>query len=80
MPFVHWLHACPEQATAGIGGKAASLVRLQAGGFPVPAGFVVEAAGYRTWVERTGLREAIDALLAVPNLRQPKVAREASAA
>jgi len=79
MPFVHWLHACPEQATAGIGGKAASLVRLQAGGFPVPAGFVVEAAGYRTWVERTGLREAIDALLAVPNLRQPKVAREASA-
>lgn len=79
MTLVHWLHACPEPAGAGIGGKAASLVRLQAGGFPVPAGFALGAEGYRAWVEHNRLREPIEALLAVPNLRQPRVAREASA-
>lgn len=79
MSIVHWLHDCPEPAAADIGGKGASLVRLRAAGFPVPPGFVIGAAGYRAWIEANALAPAIDALLATPDLRLPKVAREASA-
>jgi phosphoenolpyruvate synthase/pyruvate phosphate dikinase len=76
---IHWLHDCPQPAIAGIGGKGASLVRLCAAGFPVPSGFVVGAEGYRAWVEANGLAPHIAELLATPDLRLPKVAREASA-
>ncbi len=79
MPVIHWLDDCPDPAEARIGGKGASLVRLRATGFPVPSGFVVGAAGYRAWVDANGLAPRIAELLATPDLRLPKVAREASA-
>ncbi|HZQ38067.1 MAG TPA: PEP/pyruvate-binding domain-containing protein [Dehalococcoidia bacterium] len=79
MSVIHWLHDCAEPARAGIGGKGASLARLCAAGFPVPPGFVIGAAGYRAWIDENGLAPRIAELLATPNLRLPKVAREASA-
>src|SRR5579885_2375773 len=80
MPVIHWLHDCPESALAGIGGKGASLVKLSSAGFPVPPGFVIGADGYRAWVDANGLAPRLAALLATPDLRLPKVAREACAA
>ncbi len=80
MPVIHWLHDCPDPSAAGVGGKGASLVRLSAAGFPVPPGFVIGAAGYRAWIAHNSLQPRIEALLATPDLRLPKVAREACAA
>lgn len=80
MTRIVWLDDCPDPRAAGVGGKGSSLVRLCAGGFPVPPGFVVTADGYRAWVEHNALHDAIERLLATPDLRQPKVAREASEA
>jgi pyruvate,water dikinase len=70
----------PVPGDAETGGKGASLVSLCGHGFPVPAGFVVTADAYRRFVEVNGLQPQIDALLATPDLRVPKVAREATAA
>ena len=73
-----WLDGAAPRA--GVGGKGASLLRLTAAGLPVPAGFVLTADAYRRWAVSSGLTPMIDELLATPDLRLPKVAREASAA
>ena len=50
-----------EAATSG--GKGASLARLTQGGFPVPEGVIVAAAGYRAFLDAVpGLDARIDAL------------------
>lgn len=77
MSRILWLDDCPDAQPADLGGKAGSLVRLHAGGFPVPAGFVVDASGYRDWVAHNALQGEIDRLLQTPDLRLPKVARGA---
>lgn len=63
-----------------LGGKGASLWRLARAGFPVPAGFVIGADGYRRWLDAAALAPRIATLLATPDLRLPKIAREACAA
>jgi rifampicin phosphotransferase len=62
-----------------LGGKGASLVKLARAGFPVPAGFVIDASGYQCWRDHAALGSAIAGLLATPDLRLPKIAREACA-
>lgn len=47
------------QQRAAVGGKAMSLARLIAGGFPVPPGFVVSTASYLHFVEANGLAPLI---------------------
>ena len=74
-----WLDDPGDLDVAELGGKAASLWRLQHAGFPVPRGFVICADAYRRWVAEHRLQPLIDALLATPDLKLPKVAREASA-
>jgi pyruvate,water dikinase len=78
MSVIVWLDA-PEAAERRTGGKGASLVELNRGGFPVPPGFVVTAEGYQRFIAFNGLRPAIDQLTATPDLRLPKVARDAVA-
>ena len=78
MSAIVWLDE-PAATAAHTGGKGASLVQLHRGGFPVPPGFVVTAEGYRRFAEAIGLRPPVEALLAVPDLRVPKVARDAVA-
>ena len=41
------------------GGKAANLGELRRAGLPVPPGFVISTAGYRTFVQANGLAELI---------------------
>jgi phosphoenolpyruvate synthase/pyruvate phosphate dikinase len=79
MVVTRWLDDPCELDTAELGGKGASLRRLQHAGFPVPRGFIICAEGYRRWVAEHGLQPLIDELLATPDLKLPKVAREASA-
>jgi phosphoenolpyruvate synthase/pyruvate phosphate dikinase len=79
MTVIHWLDECSDPVAAGMGGKGGSLTQLCAGGFPVPNGFVIGAGGYREWVRHNRLEPRIDALLAVPDLHIPRVAREATA-
>jgi pyruvate,water dikinase len=78
MSRIVWLNDCPEPQVAGVGGKGGSLVRLCTGGFPVPDGFIITAPGYREWVAHNAIEAEIERLLATPDLRLPKIAREAS--
>ena len=45
------------------GGKGANLGELTRAGFPVPPGFVVTAAAYRSFCDGAGLRDRITELL-----------------
>ena len=76
MSAIVWLDA-PEASTRQTGGKGASLAALNGYGFPVPPGFVITAEGYQRFVDANGLRPPIERLLATPELRLPKVARDA---
>ncbi len=78
MAFIGWIEGSDAEAGA-LGGKGASLVTLHRAGFPVPPGFCVLAAGYRRFVEANGLQPLLDRLVETPDLRLPKVAREACA-
>lgn len=77
MESIVWLDA-PDAAERRTGGKGASLIELQRGGFPVPPGFVITAEGYERFAAANGIGPLINTLLATPDLRLPKVAREAS--
>ena len=41
------------------GGKGANLGELTRAGLPVPSGFVLTTAAYRTYIDRTGIGEKI---------------------
>lgn len=54
--------ACRD--TREVGGKAAGLAEMTTAGFPVAPGFTVTAAGFRTYLERTGIGSSIDEIIA----------------
>lgn len=58
MTFIEWLHrgSLPREV---VGGKAASLSNLLAGGFAVPLGFAVTSDGYRCFEGAAGLEERL---------------------
>lgn len=74
MSMVVWLDSTSEDR--GTGGKGASLIELTRAGFPVPHGFVVTTDAYSRFVQANGLQAAIETVLALPDLRQSRVARE----
>ncbi len=78
MTFIGWIEGSDMEAEA-LGGKGASLVTLRRAGFPVPPGFCVLAAGYRRFVQANELQPLLERLVETPDLRLPKVAREACA-
>jgi phosphoenolpyruvate synthase/pyruvate phosphate dikinase len=57
--YIAWLDSEAALDSSQVGGKAASLARLRAGGFPVPPGFAVTVRAYRQFHQGLGL----DALL-----------------
>jgi phosphoenolpyruvate synthase/pyruvate phosphate dikinase len=79
MGNIAWLDDATLDLT-DLGGKGASLAALHRGGFTVPPGFCVRASAYREFVDANDLASPIDQLLTVPDLRVPKVAREACTA
>lgn len=78
MSFVREFRAAED--LDGLGGKGANLIRLRAAGFPVPDGFCIDVDGYRAFVDDNGLAPLLDALAERSDLRQPRSAREATAA
>jgi len=62
---VRWLDQIGADDVATAGGKGASLGELAGAGLPVPPGFVVTADTYRSFIEETGLEEAVEAALEV---------------
>ena len=56
---VRWLEDVRSDDIGAVGGKGASLGEMTAAGLPVPPGFVVTADTYRTFIEETGIDEAL---------------------
>ena len=61
-----------------VGGKGASLARLAAAGLPVPPGFHITTAAYRSFVTENGLQEQILATVSAVTADQPTSFEEAS--
>ncbi|HEV2654502.1 MAG TPA: PEP/pyruvate-binding domain-containing protein, partial [Ktedonobacteraceae bacterium] len=55
----------PSATLERVGGKGASLAKLAQAGLPVPPGFHITTAAYRSFVEENGLQESILAVVAV---------------
>ena len=60
--YIAWLDEPLGVTAERVGGKAASLARLGAAGFPVPPGFAVTVAGYRAFHAAAGLDGAVQLL------------------
>ncbi len=56
---VRWLDDIGSADIGSVGGKGASLGEMTAAGLPVPPGFVVTAESYRSFIESTGIDEAL---------------------
>ncbi len=78
MRYIGWLDDA-SQDLRWFGGKGASLATLHRAGFRVPLGFCVQAEAYRRFIAVNQLTPVIDQLLSIPDLRFPKVARQACA-
>lgn len=61
-----------------VGGKGASLARLAGAGLPVPPGFHITTAAYRSFVEENGLQDQILAAVSSISADQPSQLEEAS--
>src|SRR5215472_4305339 len=68
----------PAATLEQVGGKGASLARLAAAGLPVPPGFHITAAAYRSFVTENGLQEQILATVPAATADQPTSLEEAS--
>jgi len=63
-PLVCWLEDCRKDSVPLVGGKCASLGELINAGVRVPPGFALTTAGFRRFMEESGVGEALQALLA----------------
>ncbi len=63
--YIAWLDDPANAPSSRVGGKAASLARLAAAGFPVPPGFAVTVAAYRHFHEQAGLAPLVEPLEAL---------------
>ncbi len=63
-PYVLWLQDCNKDCLAQVGGKCASLGEMIQAGIHVPPGFAVTTAAYRDFLEKAGIRQEIQRMLA----------------
>jgi len=64
VPVIAWFEDLSSADVATVGGKGANLGELASGGFPVPPGFVVTAAGFLDAMEAGGARDDLRDLFA----------------
>ncbi|EMA54121.1 pyruvate, water dikinase [Halococcus thailandensis] len=77
---VLWLDEVGKDDIDAVGGKGASLGELAGAGLPVPPAFVVTAGTYRSFIEETGIDEALfDAVDVDPDDSSALAAAEAEA-
>ncbi len=62
-PLVVWFDDCRREMVEQVGGKCSSLGELINAGIRVPPGFAITTAGYRHFMQDSGLVDEIDALL-----------------
>ncbi len=62
-PYILPFEQCRQEDLALVGGKCASLGSMLQAGAPVPPGFAITTAAYRSLLEADGVGEAIHALL-----------------
>ncbi|MGC9521236.1 MAG: PEP/pyruvate-binding domain-containing protein [Anaerolineae bacterium] len=80
-PYVLSLTDAKAVDLSSSGGKGASLARLARAGLPVPGGYVVTTAAYRTFVEANDLQGQVEAHIAeLREARRPSTLEAASAA
>jgi pyruvate,water dikinase len=60
---VVWFNEVTKKDIPLVGGKGANLGEMTNAGIPVPPGFIVTAAAYYDFIEKTGLQDKIRALL-----------------
>ena len=77
--YIAWLDSGDGVSAARVGGKAASLARLGAAGFPVPPGFAVTVDGYHAFHEAYRVTDLLDQLLSLTGRPTPAQVREACA-
>ena len=63
-PFVRPFGALRRRDVPWAGGKGANLGELTAAGLPVPPGFVIGAPAYAAFCDASGLRSALEGVLA----------------
>lgn len=78
--YVAWLDGLEGAGPGNVGGKAASLARLAAAGFPVPPAFAVTVAAYREYHRANGLDQGLPDLAELPARPSPALVRNACAA
>lgn len=79
MTYVAWLDGREDVTPTIVGGKGASLARLARAGHPVPPGFALTAAAYRSFHGACGLDAAMDGLATLQGRPTMAVVKEACA-
>ena len=62
-----------EASLASVGGKGLNLARLVRAGFPIPDGFLITTAAYRSFVQTNDLQPFIDQTLTGPDGWKPNM-------
>jgi pyruvate,water dikinase len=63
-PYILWLQDCNKNCLSQVGGKCASLGEMIQAGIHVPPGFAVTTAAYRDFLEKAGIAQEIQRMLA----------------
>ena len=77
---VVWFHEVTKGDVATVGGKGANLGEMTKAGIPVPSGFIVTAAVYFEFIEKSGIGSEIRALLEPLDVQDSKKLQNAAAA
>lgn len=73
---VVWFNEVTKKDIPLVGGKGANLGEMTNAGIPVPPGFIVTAAAYFDFIEKSGIQDKIKALLNPVNVHDSKQLQE----
>jgi pyruvate,water dikinase len=76
---VVWFNEVTKKDIPLVGGKGANLGEMTNAGIPVPPGFIVTAAAYFDFIEKSGLHDKIKALLDPVNVHNSRQLQEIAA-
>ncbi|KKS89958.1 MAG: Phosphoenolpyruvate synthase [Candidatus Gottesmanbacteria bacterium GW2011_GWA2_44_17] len=77
-PFVVWFKDVDKEDVPLVGGKGANLGEMTKAGFPVPPGFIITSAAYFHFLDVTGIKSDIDALLSKCSVNNQNQLQETS--
>lgn len=77
--YVVWFNEVGKEDISLVGGKGANLGEMTKAGFPVPPGFIVTSRAYYFFLEKTGLRDKIEAILTGIDVNNSKILAKVSA-